>query len=126
VANEDKSTRFQRARRRAAGAGIAVDLVLLAAGLVPALPRGLSRLTGSVPDSFVNALACVVALGLLRAIALGPVAHRTEVATPHRYGAAVAPPSAWWAAYWRRSLATVGALAAGTCVVAASRFVAGP
>jgi STE24 endopeptidase len=125
VANEDKSTRYQRARRRASAAAVVVDGALLTGATSGVLQRVMSGLTGFPSDSLSSAAALVAGLWTCRLLALGPVEYWAEVLMARRYGAAGVSSPAWAAAYARRGVLAGAAVAAAAVVVAASRAAAG-
>ena len=88
MANEDKSTRYQRLRRRAAVATVLVDLLLPvgAGGVGPVPRRSADAVCRTVGTPGLLAIVCVVlALWAARTAILLAIGVRTELAPERRY-----------------------------------------
>lgn len=86
MANEDKSTRYQRLRRRAAIATVLVDLLLPVVLAVSGLAAGIGRAVSGPGGPGLPAIAGVVLLACaLRTVIVLAIGVRTELASERRY-----------------------------------------
>jgi len=118
VANEDRSTRYQRLRRRAVAATALVDGALLVGVLTSGLSRALTDTlddTG-MPAPFATA-AFVLALAAARTVLILPIAFVTDVVVGRRYGRM--PPSAlhWGTGFLGRAVVLAAALTGAALVI---------
>lgn len=128
MANEDKSVRYHRLRRRAALIGsawqVGLLLTLVASGGAVAMRETLSRLVGSslVPLVVVYVLALVA---LSEAVQL-PLAFYREVTLERRYGLSTEPVARWWAGRTKTTaVLLVGLVAAALLVLSLLRWSPG-
>jgi STE24 endopeptidase len=120
VANEDKSTRYHRLRRRtslldtAAQAGLLVAMV--ASGLSPAIRTGVESIVGTDLVPLVSVYVVVMA-ALFELVHL-PFAFYHGVILERRYGLSTESTARWFADHLKAAALVLGALtAAGTFVV---------
>ena len=123
MANEDKSTRYQRQRRRAAIVTATLDAALLAFVLVTGLSRALADAASAAwTPAPAATLAFVLVLLAVRTAVVLPVAYSTEVVHERRYGRAQGSVVRWFGVYlWRAAVLAVP-LAAAALVVQASAW----
>lgn len=125
VANEDKSTRYQRGRRRAAAWTVVADVAVLGAAWWVG-----SRWGGEGPaaagPAIQRTMFFVLGVCVARFLAILPLAYYAEVVLARRYQLTAASPLRWGLAFSRR-LAQAAVL--GMCaafVVQAAAWWAGP
>ena len=117
MANEDKSTRYQRQRRRAAIATAILDVTLLAGVLATGLSRAVADAAAASWDAAAAAtVGFVLALLAARTLLILPLAYASEVVRERRYGRARVALVHWFGAYlWRA--AVLAAVLAGAALV---------
>ena len=118
MANEDRSTRYQRLRRRAVAATALVDGVLLVGVLTSGLSRTLTDTldTTGMPAPFAVS-SFVLALAAARTVLILPIAFVTDVVVGRRYGRV--PPSLlhWSTGFLERAVVLGTALTGAALVI---------
>ena len=123
MANEDKSTRYQRQRRRATVATAALDAAFLAVVLATGLSRALAdAATAAWSPAPAATVAFVLALLAARTVLILPVAYSSEVVHERRYGRARGTVVRWFGAYLWRAVVLAVPLVAAALVVQASAW----
>ena len=127
MANEDRSTRYQRHRRRAIVATATLDAAFLAVVLITGLSRTLAD-AATAASSLAPAatLAFVLALLVARTVLVLPVAYWSEVVHERRYGRARGSVVRWFAGYLWRALVLAVPLVTAALVVQASAWWSPP
>jgi STE24 endopeptidase len=122
VANEDRSTRYQRQRRRAALAGAAVDVVLLAGVLATGAARALADSAAGAAGDAAGTAVFVAALVAIRAALTWPITFVSEVVHERRYGRTRGSLLQWWVGQLWRTVVLTGVLAVAALVVRAAAW----
>ena len=118
MANEDKSTRYQRQRRRAAIATAILDVALLAGVLATGLSRAIADAAAASWDAAAAAtVGFVLALLAARTLLILPLAYASEVVHERRYGRARVALVHWFGAYLWRAVVLAAALAGAALVI---------
>ena len=123
MANEDKSTRYQRLRRRAAIATGVLDAVLLAGVAVSGQSRALAD--GAAAATSMTSAATVgfvLALVAVRTVLVLPLAYASEVVHERRYGRALVALAQWCGAYLWRAIVLAAVLAGAALVIQAAAW----
>jgi STE24 endopeptidase len=121
--NEDRSTRYQRQRRRAAIATATLDAALLAFVLVTGLSRAIADAASAAwTPAPAATLAFVLALLAVRTALVLPVAYSSQVVHERRYGRAQGPVVRWFGVYLWRAAMLAAPLAAIALVLQASAW----
>lgn len=119
MANEDKSARYQRLRRRASALAVTWRIVFLAAlvatGAAVAVREAVFALVG--PVLFLRVVVYVVVLAVAyEAIAL-PLTFYHGVVLEHRYGLSTEPGTRWWRNHAKVAAVSLVGLVAAALVV---------
>ncbi len=123
MANEDRSTRYQRLRRRAATATALVDGALLAGALASGLSRALAdALAASDTPALIATAAFVLTLVGARTVLILPIAFAADVALGRRYGRPRTSIVHWFAGYVWRAVLLAAALASAALVIQAAAW----
>ncbi len=122
MANEDKSTRYQRGRRQVVLWTGLVDASVLAA----ALWAGAAVTPGAAGPTLRQTVLFVAGVCLVRFLAVLPLAYHGEVVLERRYHRAGGSAAQWAIAFVRRLAQAVVMGAAAALVVQATTWLAGP
>ncbi|HEY6509243.1 MAG TPA: hypothetical protein VIY56_14580, partial [Vicinamibacterales bacterium] len=125
MANEDKSTRYQRGRRRVAVWTVLVDLVVLAAAVWAGV-RGHGEAPATSAPAAQQTALFVLAVCIARFLATLPLAYHAEVVLARRYQPAAVSALRWCAAYSRRLIQSTVLATAAALFVQAAAWWAGP
>jgi STE24 endopeptidase len=124
VANEDRSTRYQRQRRRAAIVTALLDVVLLAGVLATGFSRALADATATAWSAAPAAiLGFALALLAARTLLILPVAYASEVVHERRYGRARVSILHWLGTYLWRAFLLAAALVGAALVSQAAAWL---
>lgn len=123
MANEDKSTRYQRGRRRVALWTALVDMAVLAAA---AWVGWRVQLDGATGPAVPTTMLFVLVLCVVRFLAMLPLAYHAEVVLERRYQPGGVSTARWSAASARRLTQSAVLAAAATLVVQGTVWLAGP
>ena len=124
MANEDKSTRYQRQRRRAAIVTALLDVVLLAGVLATGFSRTLADAAATAWSAAPAAiLGFALALLAARTLLILPVAYALEVVHERRYGRARITILRWLGTYLWRAFLLAAVLAGAALVVQAAAWL---
>ena len=125
MANEDKSTRYQRGRRRVAVWTVLVDMAVLAAAAWVGW-RMQTEGAGVTGPAVPRTMLFVLGICVVRFLAILPLAYHAEVVLERRYQPTGASTTQWLMAFLGR-LAQSAVLAVGAAlVVQAAAWWAGP
>ena len=118
MANEDRSTRYQRLRRRAVAATALVDGVLLVGVLASGLARALTGTLGTTGTLALFATAAfVLALAAARTVLILPIAFVTDVVVGRRYGRKPPSPLHWITGFLGRAAVLAMTLTGAALVI---------
>jgi STE24 endopeptidase len=118
VANEDRSTRYQRLRRRAVAATALVDGALLVGVVTSGLARALTdALSATGMPAPVAIAAFVLALAAARTVLILPIAFVVDVVVGRRYGRMPPSPFRWATGFLGRAVVLAAALTGAALVI---------
>ena len=103
--NEDKSTRYQRARRRAAAVSLATSVALLTVLAASGASSRLRDLSATIAGHHVvlTTIVYAAAIVILLAVTRLPVSYYAEVTLERRYAFSTSSAWRWWGDWARRT-----------------------